>query len=446
MPADSTGSAGPADGTPPVSVAEPPAAPDGPATLTRRGSVTLRAAFAVSSAGDWIYKFAVPTLILRLTGSPVATAFAYILEFLPYVLIGPFAGVLADRFPRRRTMVGCDAGSCALALILAGLVYLGHPPVAALYVCALALACTRPLYFPAFQGFLVEMVPEAGRPRFNSWTQVTDGLLSLGGPVIGTVVVAAAGVSLATVLDAASFALSASLVATIACRRPAARPAAGPAPRAGLAAGVLADLRDGFRAIAASRAILAGLILITLANLTSFSIEGNLVYLVLHAEHQAKIALGVVFTAQGAGAIIGAAAAPRLLARTRTGVLLAAGLATSAVAMLIPTVSPHFPAVVAGQAVEGCASALVVVCWFSAVQSLIPERLIGRFVSAARAVGYLAIPAGALLGAWLLSASPATRTLFACAAALQVLIVLVTTRSPLLRIDAGSAGEPATPA
>ena len=61
-------------------------------SLTTAGSIKLRAAFTISSTGDWIYKFAVPTLILHLTGSAVATAFAYVIEFIPYVIVGPFAG------------------------------------------------------------------------------------------------------------------------------------------------------------------------------------------------------------------------------------------------------------------------------------------------------------------------------------------------------------------
>jgi len=52
----------------------------------------LRSAFAISSIGDWIYRFAIPTLILRITGSALATAFAYVLEFLPYAIIGLVAG------------------------------------------------------------------------------------------------------------------------------------------------------------------------------------------------------------------------------------------------------------------------------------------------------------------------------------------------------------------
>jgi len=402
-------------------------------TLRPAESIALRAAFAISSAGDWIYKFAVPTLILNLTGSAPATAFAYVLEFLPYVLIGPFAGVLADRWPRRGTMVGCDLISCGLALGLAGLIWAGQAPIAALYLMAFVLASVRPLYFPAFQGFIVERVSEDARPRFNSWTQVTDGLLSLGGPVVGAGVVAALGASLATGLDAASFAVSAALVATIAYQRTA-RPAPAPGT-AGALRGMLGELAEGFRALRISRPILAGLILISGANLAAYVIEGNLVFLVLHAEHQLKVSLGVVFSAKGADSIIGAVVAPRLLARVRAGTLFALGLGLSAAAMAIPAGYPQFPGIVAGQAVEGAASALIVVCWFSTVQRLIPEHLIGRFVAVVRAIGFLVIPVGALLGAWILDSFGEVRVLFVCAVSLQLAIVLATTRSALLHVD-----------
>ena len=400
-------------------------------SLTTAGSIKLRAAFTISSTGDWIYKFAVPTLILHLTGSAVATAFAYVLEFIPYVIVGPFAGVIADRISRRQIMVACDAGSCLLALVIAALVQLGNPPIAALYICALALACTRPLYFPAFQGFLVEMISEENRPRFNSWAEVTEGLLTLAGPVLGISIVAVAGVPTATVLDAASFAASASLVATIAYRRMV-RPESD---LPGGFAGVLRDLAAGARVVAISRAILAGTILLTLANLAAYIIEGNLVYLVLHVQHHQKVTLGLVFGVQGLGAILGAFAAPRLLARYRTGHLLTAGLGIAASAMTLQAIAPQLPEIVAGQGLQGAGSALIVVCWFSSVQRLIPETLIGRFVSVVRAIGYVTLPVGALLGAWLLAVSAASRTLFACAAALQILVLLATTRTPLRRID-----------
>jgi predicted MFS family arabinose efflux permease len=416
------------------------AAADGAAEpgISKAGSVSLRAAFAISSTGDWIYKFAVPTLVLRLTSSPVDTALAYILEFIPYVVLGPFAGVAADRFPRRRIMVGCDATSCLIALVLAGLVELGHTPIAALYICALALSCTRPLYFPAFQGFLVEMISDRDRPRFNAWTEVTGNLLDLAGPVLGISIVAVAGVPLATVLDAVSFAASASLTATIAYHH-LVRPRSSNPNWMG---GVLRDLAAGLRTVTASRAILAGTILLTLGNLAAFLIEGNLVYVLLHTEHYPKIVLGVVFSAQGLGGLAGAFAAPRLITRYRTGHLLAAGMAISAAGMAVQAVMPRLPTIAPGQALECGGTALIVVCWFSAVQKLIPKRVIGRAVSAIRAIAYATLPAGALLGAWLLTLPAATRPLFGCAAAIQLAVLAATLRSPLIRIG---QDDPATP-
>lgn len=400
-------------------------------TLTRFGSVKLRAAFAVSSTGDWIYKFAVPTLILHLTGSALDTALAYVLEFVPYVVIGPFAGVLADRLPRRSTMVACDYGSCALALVIAGLVQYGHPAIILLYICALALSCTRPIYFPAFQGFLVEMVSDEDRPRFNSWTEMTDGLLSLAGPVIGISIVAAAGVPLATVLDAISFAVSASLVATIAYRRI----AAPEAPARRWVTGVLRDLGAGLKVVGISRAIVAGTVLLTVSNLASYIIEGNLVFVVLHVEHHAKIALGVVFALQGAGAAAGAFVAPRLLTGRSTGRLIVAGLAVCAAGMVIQAITPQLPTIAGSQFLQGAGTALIVVCWFSAVQRIIPVNLIGRFVSVARAIGYVTLPVGALLGAWLIGLSKASRTLFAVAAVIELAVLIAASRSALVRID-----------
>jgi MFS family permease len=110
---------------------------------SRADSIRLRSAFFISTAGDWIYRFAVPTLILEVTGSAVSTAFAYVLEYIPYIAVGLIAGVVADRWDRRRLMVICDSMSFGLALVIAG-ISLGHPSVIALYACAFLLACVRP--------------------------------------------------------------------------------------------------------------------------------------------------------------------------------------------------------------------------------------------------------------------------------------------------------------
>lgn len=400
--------------------------------LTPGAVIRLRTAFTISSIGDWIYKFAVPMLVLRLTGSPLATAFAYVVEFVPYVVIGPFAGLVADRFPRRNVMVLCDSASAVVAAVLALLARAGHPPIAALYAVALLLACVRPFYFPALQGLTVEGVPEGRRAGFNAWTQVTDGLLSFGGPVFGTAIVAATGAAAATSINAATFAASAALLASILPGATRARTLVAPV-------GVRRALVVGLRAIGYSPAILCGTVLMTASNLAASLIEGNLVYVLLRSEGQSKVALGMVFSAQGAGAVVAGALAPRLMKRTSAGLVISAGMALSVIAMAVPAMVPVWGVIVAGQGIDGAAIALVVVCWFTSLQRIIPVELIGRFVAMGRAIAYATIPTGAVLGALLLDATGSVRALFIAAAAIQLLVSICTARSPVAHIAADSA-------
>ncbi|HEY4457652.1 MAG TPA: MFS transporter [Pseudonocardiaceae bacterium] len=405
-------------------------------TTDRRSGVTLLLAFFVSTVGDWIYRLAIPTLILTITGSALATAVAYMLEYLPYIVIGLVSGVVADRVNRRVLMIACDATSCVLALGIAGLTLLRHPPIAALYAAAFLLACVRPFYFPAFQGFVVDAVPEQRLATVNSWEQTEDSLLSFLGPVLGTAVIAAIGTTAATVANAASFAVSAMLVATIAYRGVRSRPDADGAS----ANSVGKDFVEGLRTLWSLRSVFVGTLLMALANLSAFAVEGSLFYLVLTVQKLPPIALGVVFGAQGLGAVVGAVLAPRLLDRFRVGLLLSWGMGFSGLAMLIPAVVPTFVGMIVGWGLEGIATSIIVVSWFTGRQKLVPSESIGRVVAVGRAVAYVAIPFGALLGSALVAGAAPTRTLFLVAGLIQVAVFVVCLLSPLTGM--GSEGQP----
>lgn len=414
-------------------------------TPAQGGGGRLRSAFLISTTGDWIYRFAVPTLIFKVTGSALSTAFAYVLEFIPFIVVGLFAGVAADRWDRRRIMVSCDTSSFALAVVIAGVSAQHRPSLAALYTCAFLLACVRPFYFPAFQGFLVETVPEHKLSRINSWTQTVESSLSLAGPVVGTAIVAAAGVPLATLIDAFSFAASAILIYQIS-RAP--RSSTAPGRRGGPFAGVGRDLMDGLRLLWGIRAIRYGSGLMAVANLASFIVEGNLVYLVLRVEHLPKVAIGLVFGAQGLGALIGAILAPHLVDRYPAGRLLVCGMGGSAAAMLLPALEPSWWTVVAGWGTEGIATSIIIVSWFTARQLIVPPDAIGRVVSVSRAAAYATIPLGALVGGWLAAGHGPVRAVFGWAAAVQAAVFLGTALSPVARMGTteAAADQPGPPA
>src|SRR5215218_5353617 len=75
---------------------------------------------AVSQLGDWFSTVAVYALLLDLTGSATAVAWMMIVQFLPFAIVGPVAGVLVDRVNRRRLMIGADVvrGVVVLGLLL----------------------------------------------------------------------------------------------------------------------------------------------------------------------------------------------------------------------------------------------------------------------------------------------------------------------------------------
>ncbi|MCF3180108.1 MFS transporter [Streptomyces polychromogenes] len=403
----------------------------------RRDEYLLRAAFIVSTCGDWVFRFAMPMLVLQLTDSAFLAAFTYALEFVPYVLVGLFSGVVADRADRRRLMTGCDLASAVVVAGIGLLCLLDSPPVPAVYAAAFVLACMRPLYFPAFQGFLMERVPEERRAVMNAWVQGSESLLNMLGPIAGISVVAFLGPAAASGVNAVSFALSAVLILLTAAS-PAASAAA---PLREALRGMGPDLLTGFRLLFAEPVLRSGTILLTLTNFAVHAVEANLVYVVTGATGQSGFVLGLVVAAQGAGAVAGAAFVPRLLGRHSEGRLLTVGMGALAAALLAPALTADVRLLAPAWAVAGAATSLIVVGWFTYRQKVVDAEYMGRVVAVNRAVSFAAILPAALLGGWV-AAAFAPAALFAGAGLVQALAFAVTAAGLVGRAGRSPAAGP----
>ncbi|WP_369173689.1 MFS transporter [Streptomyces sp. R28] len=368
----------------------------------RRDETLLRAAFIVSTAGEWVFRFALPLLVLELTGSAFFAAFTYALEFVPYVLVGLVSGVVADRMDRRKLMIGCNLSSSVVVGGIALLCLLERPPVAAVYVAAFTLSCVRPLYFPAFQGFLVDRVPEERRAVMNAWVQGSESLLNMLGPIVGIGVVAYLGPAVASTVNAVAFALSAVFIILTAVSPVTTLTA----PLRQALRGLTPDLLTGFRLLFADPVLRSGTILLTLTNFAVHAVEANLVYVVTEATGQSKFDLGLTVAAQGAGAVAGAAVVPRLMRRFAEGPLLSAGMGALAVALLLPMTTANVLVLAPAWALAGAATSLIVVGWFTYRQKVVDAEYMGRVVAVNRALSFTAILPAALLGGWMVAAFP----------------------------------------
>ncbi|MET8685856.1 MFS transporter [Streptomyces sp. NPDC004732] len=102
------------------------------------------AAHALSLLGVVVSEIALTVLVYGLTGSPLLSALTFALGMLPYLVGGTLLSGMADRYPPRRVLVGCDV----LCAGCAGLMALPATPVAGL----LALRCVIALVAPVFNG------------------------------------------------------------------------------------------------------------------------------------------------------------------------------------------------------------------------------------------------------------------------------------------------------
>ena len=96
--------------------------------LAIREARVLIGASAVSQVGDWLYNAALLAYVFQATHSAVWVGAATLCRLLPFVLLGPLGGAIADRYPRRIVLMVGSLLRLGLMLILAAVVA-GHGPV-----------------------------------------------------------------------------------------------------------------------------------------------------------------------------------------------------------------------------------------------------------------------------------------------------------------------------
>src|SRR6266567_3310200 len=144
----------------------------------------LLAGLAVSQAGDWLYNIALVTLVYQRTGSAMWAGVTTAARIVPMVVLGPFGGIVADRFDRRRVMVACDLIRLALMLALA-LVAAANLPVVLAPVLATAAATP---YLPSVAATTPRLVAGADLPGANAArAAAVTGAGIIAGPALGGV-------------------------------------------------------------------------------------------------------------------------------------------------------------------------------------------------------------------------------------------------------------------
>ena len=144
----------------------------------------------LSLAGSALVQFALVWWLTETTGSATVLATASVAALLPGSLLGPFAGALVDRWPRRWIIVVADGAIAALTALLVILYAQGVVEVWHLYVVLALRALGTAFHDPAMTASTPLMVPKDHLTRVAGMNQTRASITNLGGPVLGALLVA----------------------------------------------------------------------------------------------------------------------------------------------------------------------------------------------------------------------------------------------------------------
>ena len=341
----------------------------------------------VTASGTWMQRIAQDWLVLDITGgNATALGLATALQFIPFVLITPFAGVLADRFSRRRIMQVTATVGAVTAAILAAIVITGNATVAWVYALAFVLGSAAAVDNPARQAMVGSVVPPENLANAVALNSATFNLSRILGPSLGGVLIAIWGVGPVFAVNAASFVLAILAVSMI--RTP--TTAAGAVARA--------TFRDGLAYVRARPDLIMVLAAVAVAATFAFNYA---MFTALMAREQFGVsasAFGLASSILAVGSIAGSLVAAR---RSQPGLrrVLIAGVAFG-LATVAAGLQPNYVAFVAILPLAGFAALTFSVAAQSYLQLHAGDAFRGRVMGLYVLVFFGGNPIGAPALGW----------------------------------------------
>jgi MFS family permease len=286
----------------------------------------------VSSTGTWMQRVAQDLLVLHLTGHAVqgtSLGITTALQFLPILCFSLYAGVIADRIPKRRLLVVTQSWMAAVGLALGFLDLSGLVTVWQVYALAFALGLGKALDSPTRQAFISEMVEPAQLTNAVSLNSATFNLARVAGPAIAGFLVAAIGTGPVFVVNAATFL---AVIGSLLAMRESELHAGTPVRRA------RGQLRAGLSYVRSRPALMGTVVLAGVVGTLGLNFQLTTALIATQVFHRGASGYGLLSTALAVGSLLGA-----LLAARRSRVRLRLVIGAAAVFGAVETATALMP-------------------------------------------------------------------------------------------------------
>ena len=325
---------------------------------------------AVSLVGTWMQTVAQSWLVLQLTGSATAIGIVLALQTVPMLLLGPYGGVVADRSDKRRLMIGLQTLMGVQALILGLLVVTDTIALWHVYVLAVALGLNQCFENPARQSFMLELVGPEDLRNAVSLQSVLASCSRMIGPAVAGLVIAAGGLGVCFLLNAASFVA----VVTSLLRLDVSRLQRSPA-----AARAKGQLREGFAYVRSTSDLAVPLLMMALVGCLAFEFQVVLPVLADHTFAAGAGAYGFLTAAMGAGSVVGGLGVATW-GRTGTRPLIVTSLAFG-IALAVAAAAPNLTTLIVVMVIVGALSVTFTSTTNSSLQLAAAPTMRGRVMA-----------------------------------------------------------------
>jgi MFS family permease len=338
-----------------------------------RAFATVWTGSFVSNIGTWMETVAIGVYVTQATGQAAWTGTVAALTYVPTVVLGPFGGALADRFDRRRFLVGVTLFQTLLAAALTLLAATDRLSVGAVATIVLLAGCAFAVAMPAVQAMTPDLVGPDDLLGAMSLGAAQFNLGRVIGPALAGLVITAGGLAWAFGLNVLSF--GAVLIALALIRIPPLARTDGERPR------VLRTVAEGVVAARRDPGIRTALLLLVATTFLVSPFIGLVPAVAIKVFGRGAPGTSALVTAQGVGAVCSALAATPLAGLLGRRRLLVAALLLVGPAAVLYGLAPTFPLAVAAIAVLGFVYLAVLSGTSTVCQLRAPRELRARIAS-----------------------------------------------------------------
>lgn len=405
--------------------------------LASRDFRLLLTGMAVSEAGSWLYGVALLVYVFEQTRSPGWVAAATILRTIPYVVLGPLGGVLADRYDRRVVMIASDLSRAVLMFLLAASAASSMHAAVAIGL-AFMTAAAGTAYGPSVAAMTPSVVSERALAGANASMGTIEHIALIVGPAIGGLLLLLGSAALAFVVNGITFLFSAACVVWIRTR-------SATSNETSARQSVTRRMIDGLNAITSSPQVT---IVVAFVFAASFLYGHESVLLVFVSERllgTGSEGVGFLNAAIGAGGVLAAGATSRLARSERSRRILTLGIVASALPLAIVAAvgSPWIAYGLMG--LIGAGSIAFEVVSMTLLQRGVPRDVLARVFGMLDSLAVAGVMLGSLVAPLLVAALGLRATLVVVGTSIPLLVIALTPGLKRLEARAASRAEELAP-